>query len=128
MSDMELTFITPLPGLAPLTTFKLIGISGADGLYTLQSVEAPSRRLYVLDAGVYVPDYEPRISTGEAAALELTESDDALVLVVATPGGDGTSVNLMAPIIVNRLTGACSQVILEGQDWPLHAQLTGRSA
>ncbi|GAA1337936.1 flagellar assembly protein FliW [Arthrobacter roseus] len=128
MSIMELTFITPPPGLAPLTAFQLIGISGAQGLYTLQSSEAPSRRLYVLDAAVYVPDYEPEISTAEASALELHASEDALVLVVANPGGDGTSVNLMAPIVVNRSTGACSQVILEGQDWPLHAQLTGRSA
>ncbi len=35
--------------------------------------------------------------------------------------------NLMAPIVVNAKTGACAQVILEGQDWPLRAELS-RSA
>lgn len=29
----------------------------------------------------------------------------------------------MAPIVVNAATGMCAQVILEGQDWPLRAEL-----
>ena len=48
---------------------------------------------------------------------------DAMVLVVANPGQAGTTVNLMAPIVVNTATGASAQVILEGQDWPLRAEL-----
>ncbi|MET0843289.1 MAG: flagellar assembly protein FliW, partial [Mycetocola sp.] len=49
---------------------------------------------------------------------------DASVLVVINPGEDeATTVNLLAPIVLNRATGGCAQLILEGQDWPLRAQL-----
>jgi flagellar assembly factor FliW len=39
-----------------------------------------------------------------------------------------TSVNLLAPIVVNVHMGACAQVILDDQDWPLQAELATRSA
>lgn len=120
----SLTFVTPPPGLAPMTNFTLTTIDGADGLYSLQAVPNPSTRLYVLDAAVYLPEYSPYISTEQSGSLSLTEPTDALVLVVVNPGEGNTTVNLMAPIIVNALTGACAQLILEGQDWPLRAELT----
>jgi flagellar assembly factor FliW len=44
--------------------------------------------------------------------------------VVINPGeNEATTVNLMAPIVLNRVTGGCAQIILEGQDWPLKADL-----
>jgi flagellar assembly factor FliW len=49
-------------------------------------------------------------------------------LVIANPGESGTTVNLLAPIVVNATTGVCAQVILDDQDWPLRAQLSARSA
>ncbi|MFD1213646.1 flagellar assembly protein FliW [Arthrobacter sp. GCM10027362] len=118
-----LTFVAPPPGLAPLVDFTLRPVDGAAGLFAL---EAAGRRLFVLDAAVYLPDYQPEISDEDAAALGLAGPEDALVLVVAVPGGAATTVNLMAPIVVNAATGVCAQVILEGQDWPLRAELAAR--
>ena len=123
-----LTFVTPPPGLAPLTDFTLNTIEGAEGLYSLQAVQDAATRLFVLDASVCLPDYTPIISDEQCAALDVKVPDDALVLVVANPGEGGTTVNLMAPIIVNAATGVCAQVILDGQDWPLRAELGARSA
>lgn len=80
-----LTFVTPPPGLAPLTDFTLNTVDGADGLYSLQAVPNPSTRLYVLDASVYLPDYTPYISSEQSDALSLTAPTDALVLVVVNP-------------------------------------------
>lgn len=132
MSDTRthptLTFVTPPPGLAPLTDFVLNEIDGAGGLYSLRASAVPTTRLFVLDAAVYLPAYTPVISDDQSAALALTEPADALVLVVVNPGEGGTTVNLMAPIVVNATTGACAQVILEGQDWPLRASLGARAA
>jgi flagellar assembly factor FliW len=123
-----LSFVSPPPGLAPLTEFTLTEIAGADGLYTLQSATDERTRLFVLDAAVYLPDYSPVISDDQASSLDLDGPDDALVLVVTNPGDGGTTVNLMAPIVVNAATGRCAQIILDGQDWPLRAELGVRSA
>ncbi|MCU1424765.1 MAG: Flagellar assembly factor FliW, partial [Microbacteriaceae bacterium] len=42
---------------------------------------------------------------------------------VANPSDEGTTMNLLAPVVVNATSGRSAQVILEGQDWPLRAQL-----
>jgi flagellar assembly factor FliW len=114
--------------LAPLTDFVLDEIDGAAGLYSLQASAQPTTRLFVLDAAIFLPSYTPAISNEQSMALSLTTPDDALVLVVINPGESTTTVNLMAPIVVNAHTGACAQVILDDQDWPLHAELGALAA
>lgn len=118
-----LTFLTPPPGLAPEVHFELEEIDGAAGLFALTAASGGNHRLYVLDASVYLPDYHPEITDDQRRQLELTTSEDAAVLVVANPALDGTTVNLLAPIVLNVHTGSCAQVILEGQDWPVRAPL-----
>ncbi|MCZ2403332.1 flagellar assembly protein FliW [Paenarthrobacter sp. Z7-10] len=118
-----LTFLAPPPGLAPLVDFDLKPVSGAAGLYTLQSVANAEKRMFVLDASVYLPEYSPILSDAQCASLTLGSPEDAQVLVVANPGTGSTTLNLLAPIVVNRTTDICSQLILEGQGWPLRAVL-----
>jgi flagellar assembly factor FliW len=121
-----LTFTAPPPGLAPLVNFELDAIDGADGLFSLQSREESALRLFVLDAAVYFPDYKPAISSAQLETLA-PEPGALKLLVVANPGEAGTTVNLMAPILVNTATGLCSQVVLEGSSWPIRAVLVGGS-
>lgn len=126
--SVSLHFVTPPAGLAPLTQFTLNEVEGAAGLYSLRAVDNIAIRLFVLDAAVYLPDYSPEISDEQSRAIDLHTAEDAMVLVVANPGENGTRMNLMAPIVVNVHTGACAQVILDDQDWPLQAELSTRSA
>lgn len=123
-----LSFVTSPPGFAPLTDFSLDKIDGSEGLYSLHATAAPGTRMFVVDAGVHMTDYRPVIPTEQCTALDLTAPEDAFVLVVVNPAKGGTTANLMAPIIVNAGTGACAQVILDGQDWPLRAPLGARAA
>ncbi|EMY34085.1 hypothetical protein D477_011351 [Arthrobacter crystallopoietes BAB-32] len=118
-----LTFTAPPPGLSPLTDFELTAVEEAAGLYTLTPREASAIRLFLLDAAVYLPDYRPVVTDAQLQELRLTEPADCDVLVVAKPGDAKTTVNLMAPIILNRSTGSCTQVILDGQGWELDAEL-----
>lgn len=126
--SVALSFVTSPPGFAPLVDFTLHAVAGAQGLYSLHADQNPATRLFILDAAVYLPEYAPVISDEQRAALDLNVADDALVLVVANPGENGTTVNLMAPIVVNASTGVCAQVILDGQDWSLQSELGARAA
>lgn len=115
----RLTFVTPPFGLESLTEVSVDEIG--PGLFALRG---PGEvRLFVLDASVHLPDYAPELTDAQAATLGITEAADALLLVVATPGDDGTTVNLLAPIVAHGATGRAAQVILEGQDHPLRAEL-----
>jgi flagellar assembly factor FliW len=115
-----LTFIESPPGLAPLVDFDLDTVDGAPGLYTLRA--ETGLRLFLVDAPVYVPWYEPQIGSDALASVGSGADDPADLMVVATISDGAPIVNLMAPMIVNRRTGAAAQVIL-GDEWPLRAQL-----
>ncbi|PKQ33939.1 flagellar assembly protein FliW [Microbacterium sp. PI-1] len=118
-----LTFLAPPPGLAPHVDFALAPVDGADGLFAMRAVQDAELRLYLVDPRTVLSEYAPILTDEQADALALREAEDALILVVAHPSAEGVSVNLLAPVIVNRTTGAASQVILEDQDYPLRAPL-----
>ncbi|WP_423921923.1 flagellar assembly protein FliW [Frigoribacterium sp. 2-23] len=122
---LVISFVAAPFGLEPLVQFELDEIDGATGLFALRGGEGV--RLFVLDAAVHLPDYSPVITDEQTALLELETAEEALLLVVATPGDGGTTVNLLAPIIVNTRTAQGAQLILEGQDWPLRAELAARA-
>ncbi|GAA4674528.1 flagellar assembly protein FliW [Frondihabitans cladoniiphilus] len=119
----QLSFVTPPPGLDPVVDFTLDAIDGAPGLYSLHASEAPTTRLFVVDAAVHLPHYSPFVTDEQAGMLGLTSAEQALLLVIANPAETGTTVNLMAPIVVNLATGISAQLILEDQEWPLRAAL-----
>lgn len=127
-------FVAPPFGLEPLVDFVLDEVEGAAGLYALRatgdgSAPAPAEavRLYVLDASVHLPDYSPVLTDEQTTGLDLHDAAEALLLVVATPAASGMTVNLLAPVVVNTRTGRAAQLILEGQDWPLRAELAARA-
>ena len=117
------TFIAPPPGLSPLVEFDLEPVAEADGLYTLRSLDAPDIRLFVIDAPVYLPDYNPEVSAAQLESIGAAEPSEVRVLVVTTLNDDGPSANLMAPILMHAISGEATQVILDGDDWPLRMQL-----
>jgi flagellar assembly factor FliW len=118
------TFVASPPGLAPLVDFELESIDDADGLYTLRALAAPEVRLFVIDAPLYLPDYNPEVTFEQLESIGASETSEVRVLVVTTISDDGgPSANLMAPIYLNATSGEAAQVILEGDEWPLRAPL-----
>lgn len=115
-----LAFAEPLPGLAPHTDYLLEAVDGAPGLFSLCPPGDPAIRLFVLDAAVYVPGYSPDIAA-QAARIGLGEQERPRILVVATPAGGATTVNLAAPVLVNEVDGRAVQAVLDG--WPVRAGL-----
>ena len=118
-----LRFLTPPPGLEPLDEFELAAVPGADGLYRVSSVERPEIRLFAIDAERHLPGYSPELADEQAAALALDRAEQALLLAVVTPSLEGSTVNLLAPIVVNRATGAALQVVLDDEALPVRAEL-----
>lgn len=118
-----LTFVAPPPGLAPHVEFSLDDVDGAPGLHALRASDDENIRLFVVEPGLYLPDYAPAFTDEHLSDVGAASTDDAAILVVTTLDADGPVVNLLAPVLVNPTTGAASQVILDGTDWPLRARL-----
>ncbi len=121
--SIDLTFPVPPFGLAPAPAFAFAPVDGVEGLFSLVGGDA---RLFLLDAAVHLPDYAPELTDEQAATIGLSDAADAMLLVVANPGASGTTVNLLAPVVVNARTAVGAQFILEDQDLPLRAELARR--
>lgn len=117
----RLTFTSPPPGLGSATDFELNTVEGAQGLYSLQTASDPEFGMYLISSD-FVPGYAPSIPHEHLSELGLPAGEPAPVLLVARTDG-AITVNLMAPIVINRARGLASQVILEGEEYPMRAEL-----
>ncbi|GAA4362247.1 flagellar assembly protein FliW [Paeniglutamicibacter cryotolerans] len=113
----------PFPGFESSAGFRLEDVEGTMGLHSLESVQDPALRLFVLDAALHLPHYTPVFTDGQRDLAGITEPDQQRVLVVVNTSDSNPTVNLLAPILVNASTLACAQVILEGQSWDLRTPL-----
>lgn len=123
MLNTPVTFTVSMPGLENAHDFTLRNVEGANGLYALEATSGTPVRLFLADAAVFVPSYTPPIPASALEALELAENEAPQVLVVLNHSPAATTVNLMAPIILNPATSRCTQLVLDGRDYPLRADL-----
>lgn len=120
----ELSFVESPPGMAGLTRFDLSALDESGFLFALRSLEQPGVRLFVIPPQAYFADYAPEVSATVRTALDLGPDTQPVMLAVVHPAHDEpTTANLLAPIVVNPLTGAAAQVVLDGDEWPLRAPL-----
>jgi len=103
-----------LLGLEPIKEYELVANPANDPFLWMQSVGAtPDVAFLLVSPFVVVPEYQPDISDDDAAALELTAPDDALVLNIVTLRRPGSAtVNLKGPIVINRRTRLARQIVL----------------
>jgi flagellar assembly factor FliW len=118
----SVSFTAPMPGLENVSDFTLRSVEGAAGLFALESGSTPVR-LFLADAAVFVPGYAPPIPAAALEALELEQGEAPQLLVVLNHAPGSTTVNLMAPIVLNPAIGRCTQLVLDGRDYPLRADL-----
>ena len=121
---LELTVVGGFAGFSGGERYALVEVSSASPLFRLCSLDMPGVDFLVVPPAVFFPDYAPEIDDASAARLELTDAEDALLLVVLTVGQDAGSAtaNLMAPIVINARTRQAAQVVVEGTH-PLRAPL-----
>ena len=123
VTNTPVTFTAPMPGLENVQDFTLRSVEGAAGLYALEAGSPVPVRLFLADAAVFVPGYAPPVPEATLQALELEQHQDLQVLVVLNHSPKATTVNLMAPIVLNPATRRCAQLVLDGREYPLRADL-----
>jgi flagellar assembly factor FliW len=123
LSSTPVTFTAPMPGLENVHDFALRNIHSAPGLFALEAEQPVAVRLFLADASVFVPGYTPPLPGAALDALELANDETAQVLVVVNHSPGSTTVNLMAPIVFNPTNRRCTQLVLDGKEYPLRAEL-----
>jgi flagellar assembly factor FliW len=123
VTNTPVTFAAPMPGLENVQDFTLRSVDGAAGLYALEAGSPSPVRLFLADAAVFVPGYAPSVPDATMQALELEQDQALQILVVLNHSPKATTVNLMAPIVLNPATRRCAQLVLDGREYPLRADL-----
>lgn len=120
-----LTFASPLLGLGELRRFALVVLDEYGSLFSLRSVADDGLRLLVVPTWVCVTQYPIEMDEGLAADVGITAAEQAAVFLVVTPGDSlaTSTVNMLAPIVVNSSTGQAVQLMLTGTDYSVRAPL-----
>lgn len=121
----EVVFSAPVPGLRTLTRFALVHLDEVGGLFSLRSLEDPAVRLVVAMPWLCAPGYTVDLDDDVCAEIGLQRPEDALVLLVVHPGATlaDSTVNLLAPVVIDSTTGRAAQVVQADSSLPLRAPL-----
>ncbi|BFU42134.1 flagellar assembly protein FliW [Krasilnikovia sp. MM14-A1004] len=111
----------PMPGFPAHRQFVLVRLNDEGLLYAFTSIEDPQLRFLVAPPEPFFPDYAPEIDDAVFSALNTTDPDRCLLMVVITAGINETTANLLAPIVVDRDTKRAMQTILNGSGMPVRA-------
>jgi flagellar assembly factor FliW len=118
-----------LPGFAALRRFLVLSVDETDGYIWLQSLDDLSVALPLCDPWSIFDDYEAPLPQYAKQSLGIERADCFCVLcvLVARPGTGETTINLLAPIIINLESRIGRQVTLENQRYSVRTQVTART-
>ena len=123
---VEIRFAAGLPGFPHVHVFQLKpwGPPGSPYLL-LTSIDDPDVGFVVVPPWVFYPDYEFDLDEPTAERLSLRDAEDAIVLAVVTlrDRPEEATLNLLGPIVVNRLSHEAAQVVLPTTSHSVRAPL-----
>jgi flagellar assembly factor FliW len=105
-----------LPGFAALRRFLVISVDGEEGYVWLQSLDDRSVAIPLCDPWSLFDDYDAPLPLYAKQSLELETADSFCLMCVLVARDEAeTTINLLAPIVINLETRIGRQVTLENQ-------------
>ncbi|MBP5402855.1 MAG: flagellar assembly protein FliW [Treponema sp.] len=85
----------------------------------MQSIEDPHLAFLIVDPFLIVNDYELDVDDKSLAKIGISSPTDVFVMTIVTIPQEGGPVtaNLQGPVIINKNTNQCLQVILNSNRW-----------
>lgn len=121
VGERLLEFVRPIIGFAGATRYALRPLGEQlEPFGSLVSLDREDLSFVVAPPAMLFDDYVIEVPEGDCRDLGLAEpSDTGVLVIVRSRGVPVPVVNLMAPIVVNRRTGAAAQVVLEDSGYGL---------
>lgn len=92
----------------------------------LQAIDEPDLAFVITDPILFYPGYSPKIDEQDLRELHITEFPDCGIIVILTIPHDEPekmTANLQGPIVVNLKTREAKQIVLVGEEYPIHHPL-----
>lgn len=124
--DLIFDFVEPIIGFENLTKYVLVEHTDNSAFRWLQSVEDTSLAFPVSSPAYFDIDYQFEIPTEKANVLNLSSVESLISLnIVTIPAGNPrkSTINLLAPIIINAVNKKGMQLILSNSNYPVKQPL-----
>ena len=120
-----LTFPDGIPGFPTATQWVPTDLVEDGAFQVLESLDDPDLSMVVGVPWLFFPDYAPDLADSEVQALGIDQPEDAILFcsVTVAEDGDGPTMNLLGPFVVNRHTHVGRQVVLGIDDAQVRAPL-----
>ncbi|MFD1953950.1 flagellar assembly protein FliW [Paenibacillus thailandensis] len=118
------TFSSGIPGFKEYKSYTVVEVEDSPFLY-LQSVELGELVFVAVSPFDFFPDYEFDLTDAVIHELEIKEQSDVIVYNIVTVRGalEEATVNLAAPIIINKRTLQAVQFILQDNRYNIRQRL-----
>ena len=112
--DKIITFKEGLPGFPQIRRFVVLELDDIKPFQYLQSLDDPPITFFIINPFMVDPTYEFRLSESDMSDVNSKNSTELAVYAVATipENPNDSTINLMAPIVINELGRCGKQVIL----------------
>ena len=121
-----INFVDPIIGYEEFRSFTLIEQNNSEYFKWLQSIENPELAFPTTNPVFFGIDYTFEIANEIAQKINLTDGNSAVILnIVTIPNNNpnGSTVNLLAPIVVNSENNQAMQIILSDSGYPIRQPL-----
>jgi flagellar assembly factor FliW len=121
------TFARGLPGFERAREFGLVEVAEESPFLRLLSVDEPKLGFVLVDPTLVWADYDPEITEGDLAGLDVTRAEQLAVYCIVTLSeqSDQVTANLKGPICINTDNMLAKQMILVDDRYHTkHALLT----
>ena len=115
-------FVLPVIGFNELSKYIIIEPNKDNLFRWLQSVEDPNLAFPVISVAALNYDYSIDISDDVIQSLEITNAESLLVMNITSIPQDnpqGTTINLLAPLIFNLDNQKAGQIVLSGSGYDI---------
>ncbi|MBS7344116.1 MAG: flagellar assembly protein FliW [Caryophanon sp.] len=113
-----ITFEDGIPGFPDETKFVLLPIEADVPLASFQSIHSADIGFLVAYPFAFKADYAFDLSEADKEMLEVEEETDVLVYGIVTlkENFQSSTINLLAPIVINKVKKVGKQIILQDND------------
>ena len=114
-----ITFENGIPGFLDEKRFVILPLADAQIYFVMQSVNTPQLAFVVTNPILFYQDYDFTLDDPVVEQLEIQKPEDVRVFNILTlrEPFEKTTVNLQAPIIINKKTNKSNQVILNNESY-----------
>ncbi len=119
-----------LPGFEKLRSFALLEMEAERNIQLLQSLDNKDISFLVSSPFIFYPSYEFELPEPVQEELQIEGERDLIILCILTVPNDleKATINLLAPVILNRKSGLGKQYILRSNEYNSRHPLLQQSA